>query len=220
MRIQKGFTLIELLVVIGIISVLISILLPVMGKVRESSRRVACQANLRDIGNQFQMYLNENKQRLPRVNPDGATYLTDHELVPGALPIALLLKPYNGGAFKVFWCPSDYMANPETTLETNEDDITVNGVKVNRNDIDTWYERLGSSYEYNAQFNTFAVIDDNRNFMETWPARLAELGKNNRRQPTEIWLFRDCDVFHGKRDTVNNRNYLFADFHVADRRKD
>lgn len=211
----NGFTLVELLVVIGIIAVLISVLLPVMGKVRESSRRTACAAQLRDIGNQFQMYLNENKQRVPRINPDGATYGTDHELVPGALPMALLLKPYNGGAFKVFWCPSDYMANPDTTLEGDEEDISVNGVKVSRNDIDTWYERLGSSYEYNSAFNSRAVLDDSRNLMETWPARLAELGRNNTRMPGSIWVFRDCDVFHGKKDADNNRNYLFADFHVS-----
>lgn len=215
----KGFTLVELLVVIGIISVLISILLPVMGKVRESSRRTACMAQLRDIGNQFQMYLNEHKQRLPRINFDGRAFGTPTDPVPGALPMALLLKPYNGGAYKVFWCPSDYMANPETTVE-NDEDLQSAGMTMLRGDADTWYERLGSSYEYNGAFNASAEIDPVRRLMETWPARLSELGRNNRRQPGQIWVFRDCDVFHGKRDAVNNRNYLFADFHVADRRRD
>ena len=47
---RKGFTLLELLIVIGILGVLIAILLPAIGKVREFDRRVTCQSNLRHIG--------------------------------------------------------------------------------------------------------------------------------------------------------------------------
>src|SRR5882724_3406423 len=65
----RAFTLVELLVVVGIIAVLIGILLPTLSKARAASKRVACAAELRDIGNLFSMYLNDNKQRIPRVNP-------------------------------------------------------------------------------------------------------------------------------------------------------
>lgn len=61
----KGFTLVELLVVVAIIALLIGMLMPVLSKARRHAARVACMANLRQLGLALVAYAGENGGYLP-----------------------------------------------------------------------------------------------------------------------------------------------------------
>lgn len=68
----KRFTLIELLVVIAILSILLTLLLPSMGKARESSKIAVCMSNQKQIYTGLQAYMVENNGRLPVLDDDNA----------------------------------------------------------------------------------------------------------------------------------------------------
>lgn len=74
--IRSGFTLIELLTVIAIIGILAAILIPVVGRVRESARTSVCQSNLREWHSCFLMYANDHDGQVPMAQQrldDGTT---------------------------------------------------------------------------------------------------------------------------------------------------
>ena len=62
---KKGFTLVELLVVISIIALLLSILMPSLGKAKEQAKKVVCGTNLRQQGVTLAAYAPDYQNKYP-----------------------------------------------------------------------------------------------------------------------------------------------------------
>jgi len=62
---DRAFTLIELLVVVSIISVLIAIMLPALGKARNEAKSTVCKNNVKNLGLAIQLYFAEYNSSVP-----------------------------------------------------------------------------------------------------------------------------------------------------------
>ena len=63
---RNGFSLIELLMVISIIALLLSILMPALGRAREQAKSTVCLAHIRGISQSTVMYLDNDGQNVLR----------------------------------------------------------------------------------------------------------------------------------------------------------
>jgi len=75
-----GFTLIELLVVIGIIAVLMSILIPALGRAREQAKDVQCKNNESQLYKACLIFSVGNQDRLPRGAKVWETAASDNQI--------------------------------------------------------------------------------------------------------------------------------------------
>lgn len=118
----RAFTLIELLTVIAIIGILAAIIIPTVGRVRESARSSQCVSNLRQINLAVKVYTEDNKGFLPASNRDklptesgtGTTVSWAKELSP-YLP--LRGKTVTAGEHPIFVCgAAEYNGRSGTQL--------------------------------------------------------------------------------------------------------
>jgi prepilin-type N-terminal cleavage/methylation domain-containing protein/prepilin-type processing-associated H-X9-DG protein len=188
MRTPRAFTLVELLVVIGIIGLLIGILLPTLSRARAASNRTACAAQLRDIGHAFTMYMNDSRNKLPRVNTMPSMVPPPADNPPSAVQV---LQPYIKGATNVWRCPADIIRKPSPGSPAG---------------FDTYFDREGLSYQYNPMLsssNAGMPLEKTDYYQRYHSLQL-------------VVIFYDYEPFHGKAGKPGSTNYLFADSHVGD----
>ena len=99
---KKAFTLIELLVVIVIISLLMAIMVPCLGKARQFAHKITCTSNLRQIGVALECYQQDNDAYGPFLGVDLSEYPIPQHETPEQM-----LSPYLSHEWAVWNCPAD-----------------------------------------------------------------------------------------------------------------
>ena len=113
---KRDFTLIELLVVVAIIAVLIAILLPALGRVKETTRRATCAANLKAHGTMLAVYCQQWNDNMPQFDSaTGGKWLTDVpiELTDQLLATNTSLMTNPQSQRRIFFCPSNLDQNAD-----------------------------------------------------------------------------------------------------------
>jgi prepilin-type N-terminal cleavage/methylation domain-containing protein len=98
---QDGFTLIELLVVIAIIALLISILLPALGKARNLARLTQSMSNNRQIMSATLIYRNDFKDAMPYTLGVGGSFVGWSSFNYGGKACLPRWKNLQGGAYDI-----------------------------------------------------------------------------------------------------------------------
>ncbi len=86
----RGFSLTELLIVLGLLALLVSLLLPVVGKARAAANAASCLSNLRQMGAAWVTYTTESRGHLMHYawNPTGPSQTAWGMYWPGVLDAA------------------------------------------------------------------------------------------------------------------------------------
>jgi prepilin-type N-terminal cleavage/methylation domain-containing protein len=218
----KAFTLIELLVVVAIITILIALLLPALGRARNAAKNTRCMNNLRCIGQAIKMYMDEHNCFYPPI-----AYMPTGEEA-NRPSMTTLLSVYLGHQLNVFKCPFDRFVNVEITLATaRKFEYLKNNVG---SPLTNWFTWQGSSYSPLFSLSTSAMNLSQENRLTPQLATLVSIAGQD---PQNVFTFMehlpiifDYERFHFSDEEANRtsgfftgRKVLFGDFHVSDGQK-
>ena len=214
---KRAFTLIELLVVISIISLLIAILLPALGKAREAADSVKCLANYRQFGVSLHAYAADYRDFLPP-SRDGLSSSPPSGGNEWVNCWINKMKTYINKTGDLLICPTgqkrgEALMNGEGALGANYWTIQ-----------NTWFN--GLSYRYNMYFGSLGTggwqypalpkFRTRRVSLFTGPDKMVALADADTTNAGAYPRFAESYVNDISIDRhTNGENYLFVDGHAT-----
>ncbi|HLS27923.1 MAG TPA: prepilin-type N-terminal cleavage/methylation domain-containing protein [Opitutales bacterium] len=237
-RTTAGFTLIELLTVIAIIGILASILIPVVGAVRESARKSKCMSQMRQVGLAILAYESEYGV-LP-----GPSYRRVRKPVSRSADyreINWTLSDYVGLRSEVFECPTNSSVFDSTMNPGNVAFLLNNTSNAERSNPPRYF-----GYPSRAQSNPWVpggIMPADNQGMPKSLEQIISAGTGTegmeRTELSQIWMISDVDggnysassIGTIRTDSVplhdaagyvhgDGRNYVFFDGHAEYRKHD
>ncbi|CAN5867288.1 hypothetical protein BH11PLA1_BH11PLA1_10520 [soil metagenome] len=117
----RAFSLVDVLVSISVIAILMSLLLPSLSGIRETSRRVACSSNIRQFGLGIAMYAEDHREVVPysdftplspesvKWHPESTMTVREESRWDG---LGLLFANGYTPAMGIYYCPSHMGDHP------------------------------------------------------------------------------------------------------------
>ncbi len=227
-RTIHGFTLIELLVVISIIALLIALLLPALGKAKETSQQIECGTRMRQLLIAVTVYAQDNQG-----------WITPMQMArPGGIEQSWrsLIWPYIQGEANMVDCPTEQkeryaLGDREVIgkIDARETYIAsgIGAVYVHYNAGRAFQPPLGRGPEYGAGNNNLSKFEDIQ-----IPGGTVFFGDGNSNArgafPEDLfWIYKDVGTITSsgfsrlvQRDPGHDRhsgraNYAFGDGHVT-----
>lgn len=120
---KSGFTLIELLVVIAIIALLLAILAPTLGRVKEVGRCLVCLSNQGQLGKAWFMYHTDNKDNVVDGAPEWVVGTPDGNMTFNPVTETLIADGSPGGLTTAAFVSVPHTESGALSNQTMEDKI-------------------------------------------------------------------------------------------------
>ncbi len=223
---RAGFTLVELLVVVAIIALLLSILLPAMGRAKEQANRAVCGNNLNGLFKSFSIYAQTYQDKFPqysRTDSSGA----DPGVAGGFEALLLDVPDVTDAAIKNAMASNItaalyIMINEESATAKSYTCPSASDVRDPQDSPVTQYDFTGPDHLSYSPVNFYHIDPDGQGQRGYWqanvPGDVVILGDDNDNtkdiNAADFDSKIDRELWNGRNHNRAGQNVLFGDAHV------